>query len=801
MIGQPDHTHDSIPAVIPGTSDQVPGRPALVSGRMPIEPESIIDIRRYLAALVRYKWLIIGSPFVGLSLGILGSRVIRPDYGAQATVWIEAASEQKGPETGPIRSQQLLRSYSWVELLKSTLVLDAAVADLRLYLKPADPADSAVLANLRVASPLLPGKYRLVVSPAGDSTTLIARGKNLVIDHVALGDSVGSKVGLRWAPPAVAGLAGKTVDFAINAPRNVSIDLSKKLMARVDQNGNFLRVDLAGTEPTQVAAIVNGVVQRYVEVAAELKRAKLTELARILDEQLRQAEENLRYAENALESFRVQTITLPSERATPVSPGLQSTRDPVMTNFFSMRIDLDQVRQDHRAIERALEDARNSEIPIEALSAISTVQQSELMMALRELTDKRAELRAMRYRYTDEHPPLRQLADAIATIEKKTIPALAALLLSDLTAREAALNSRINSASGELRQIPPRVIQEARLERQVTIADNLFTTLQQRYEEARLAEVSSIPDVRILEKAIVPQIPLKNITLLLLLGGLAGGLGIGVGMAVLLDHNDRRVRYPTQVTAGLGLPILGAVPHLKNGGNGADAAPLIEAFRGIQLNLGYAFAAGEPLVMTVTSPGAGDGKSFVAANLALAFADAGHSTILIDGDIRRGTLHRLLAAARVPGLTDVLSGAISAETAAQKTEFPRLDFVAGGEKTADAPELLGSEAMPRLLAGLRSRYAVVIVDSPPLGAGVDAYALSAATGNLLVVLRTGSTDRSVAESKLDMLDRFPVRIFGAIINDVKQDGVYGSYSYYMAGYEYQLESGDSVGRKLLGSGK
>lgn len=801
MTDRLDPSEESLPVEAPGSAELLPARPRSYGvSRTAVESEGIIDWRRSVAALLRYKWLILATTIVGLGLGaVVGRFIIKPLYVTQATIWIESAvGEQRGPEIAPIRQQQLLRSYSWVELLKSYLVLDYAVEELRLYLRPVHRADSAVFRDVRLGEPIWSGKYRLVVSQTGDSATLVARGDR-VIERAAVGDSIGRSVGLLWAPPAAALQAGRAVAFSIETPRDAGRDLAEELMAGTDPNSNFLRVALRGTDPELVAATVNAVVERYVDVAAELKREKLTELARILDDQLRQAERNLRGAENALESFRVQTITLPSERATPVSPGLQLTRDPVFTNFFRMRIDLEQVRQDRDAIQRALAQGVGSSMPIEALGAVGAVQQSELMIALKELTDKRAELRALRYRYTEEHPPVERLSEAIETLERRTIPALSQMLVSELTAREAELASRIQSASLELRQIPPRVIQEARLDREVRIADNLFTVLQHRYEEARLAEVSTIPDVRILDKAPVPQQPVMDLAWQLLLGCLVGGLGVGMALAVLLDHFDRRVRYPDQVTAGMGLPILGAVPHLKGSSNGAGTLPVIEAFRGIQLNLVYAYGAAGPLVVTVTSPGARDGKSFVAANLALAFADVGYSTVLIDGDVRRGSLHGVMAAPRLPGLTDVLAGRVPWERATRETQFPLLRFVPSGTRMSRAPELLGSSAMTQLLTSLRGNYSVIILDSPPLGAGVDAYALSAATGNLLIALRTGATNREMAEAKLEVLDRLPVRILGAVLNDVRQGSVYGYYSYYMEGYEYEGEAGE--GKKLLGSAR
>jgi len=259
---------------------------------------------------------------------------------------------------------------------------------------------------------------------------------------------------------------------------------------------------------------------------------------------------------------------------------------------------------------------------------------------------------------------------------------------------------------------------------------------------------------------------------------------------------DRRVRYPDQVSQELGLPILGAIPRIKVGRKDGRSAPknqslqVIEALRGLRLGLLHAHGVAGPLMATITSPGPGEGKSFVSSNLALAFADAGHRTLLIDGDVRRGELHRLLDTRRKPGLTDYLQGAVGREELIQSTPFTSLWFIGGGTRMHSAPELLSSPALTQLLLSVRGSYDVIIVDSPPLGAGVDPFVLGTATGSLVLVMRTGVTDRQLAEAKMDMLDRLPVRILGAILNDVTPGGPYRyyGYHYYLDGYETRDES-------------
>src|SRR3989454_7141072 len=192
-----------------------------------------------------------------------------------------------------------------------------------------------------------------------------------------------------------------------------------------------------------------------------------------------------------------------------------------------------------------------------------------------------------------------------------------------------------------------------------------------------------------------------------------GGFGAGGAAAVLLDHLDRKVREPDEVTRVMGLPILGAVPHLKQRRNGSvheGGLPIIEAIRGIRLSVQYAHGAAGPLVCTITSPGRSDGKSFLASNLALGLADAGLRTVLIDGDIRRGALHRVLAVARKPGLTDVLAGQAAGHQGARGPAVPRVSFVPCGTRRVSGPELLGPPPLRAFPAQLRRRLHALLVD-------------------------------------------------------------------------------------------
>jgi capsular exopolysaccharide synthesis family protein len=195
-------------------------------------------------------------------------------------------------------------------------------------------------------------------------------------------------------------------------------------------------------------------------------------------------------------------------------------------------------------------------------------------------------------------------------------------------------------------------------------------------------------------------------------------------------------------------------------------------------------------MLTVSSPGSGDGKSLLSANLALSFADAGYRTLLVDGDIRRGGQHTVFGADVQPGLLNYLASQAGLEQILQKSPHERLTFVARGTRVQGGPELLASLGMAELMSQLRTRFDAIIFDSPPLGAGIDPLALAVHTGSLLIVLRVGETDRKLALAKLETVYRLPIRVLGAVLNEVRAEGVYRYYAY---GY------GDEAAAATVGS--
>lgn len=747
-----------------------------------------VNIARYVSAVGRFKWLIALLAIIGGAGGYAATKFIPAKYDVQATIILEQGTGTKGGESrggsGPIQARELLAASGWQDLLRSYTIADPVVTDLALFVTPSRAADSSIFRGFRVNQQLLrPGDY--VLSVAGNRYALALKA-GVEVEKGVLGDSVGRQAGFLWQPSAQALAGRKDVEFNVQTPREASVGLIKNLQLQLKEGSSFLFVNMSGDNPQRTAATLNAWVEQFVAVATALKKKNIASVANILEGQREYAANAVTDAEAQLESFRVRTVTLPSERPT-IQPGIELTNSPVYENYFNNKLLSESYRRDREALEKIAAAARGgAEITREAVLSIPAVVSDpaadNLRRVLQEIADRDLQLRLLRESYTDEYQKVKDQKKAIDELRLSNLPTALSAYLAQIKQREDLLNATIDASSKDLKGIPERTIEEQRLKRQLAVAEELYKNLNLKAAEAKLADASTVPDVSVLDPAVAPLKPTRNTAPMIILGAIGGAIVLGIALAILLDQMDRRFRYPEQATDDLGLFVLGVVPVVESKRKRRQAelaATVVEAFRTIRMNVRYACDPSKPVMVTITSPGPNDGKSLIASNLALSFAEAGARTLLIDGDIRRGDLATTFGTPKRPGLIEYLEGtALIAEVLHPTASHPSLTIMPAGTRRRRAPELLATPRLNQLLAQMSTEYDVVIVDSPPLGAGFDAYALATATGNMALVMRAGLTDRKMAQAKMAVVDTLPVRVLGGILNGIEMTGVYQYYSYY-----------------------
>jgi capsular exopolysaccharide synthesis family protein len=708
-------------------------------------------------------------------------------------VWVR----EKGGQSGPIQPPNLVSAnLSWMDLVTSQAVLDSVVVRLALFARPQNVRDTVVLRSMLPTDTLIPGAYQLMLRGGTYALTRVEnpRGEsvNINVERGVVGDSVGRAIGVSWLPNWNGIARDRPTRFDLIQPREASANIQRQLTVLLPEKTNFMRMILAGSEPIMLASTMNTILDVFLETARRLKVSELAQQYKALEEQRAKAAADMSAAATALERYRVHTITLPSDN-TPVAPGVMIATNPVYSAYFGDRTTLSTIKQDRELLEEVLQERRNGGTGwIEKLRLIPNLQVTNpnLSVAVSELDQRRNALRIEQQTRTDSHPNIVQLRKQIAELEAQQIPNLAAISLNQLKSRERDLTRRVDLAGQELETIPVRSIEEGRLKNNFDVSVQVYNELHNRAISAKLAEMSVQPDVSVLERAVPPGRPQTDTAAAIFLISIAVALGAGILLAVMLDRIDKRFRYPEQAVGELGLDILGAIPSFKKKHRNSvermeEWSQLQEAFRSLGLSVRSAFPPQEPISFTISSPGPGDGKSFIAVNLALVLADAGYRTILVDGDIRRGRLHEtkpLIDCSQSPGLIEHLAGEATLAEVVRETTNASLSAIPCGARRQQGPELLASEAMQRLIADLRTQYDAVVLDSAPLAAGIDPYALGAASGAMLIVLRAGETDTKLAQAKLGTIDRLPVRLIGSVLNDVGSDAAYKYYTYL--GYDY-----------------
>lgn len=752
------------------------------------DPHSSME--RPIAAIRRYKWLILAVTLVSSALGVLGTRFIIPKYDVRATVWVAATAVRAGAErSGPIRSAELLNSGAWIELFRSYRVVDEVVRKLALYVAPDLETDKPLFAHFGLADRFAPGSYELVLD-RGAKRWVLLTAEGVPVEKGAATDSVGGKVGFKWQIPEAAfgGTGERRIPFTVVPPRDKSLELLDRVGNRLAQGSNFLWLTFSDADPMLAQRTLNTWLDEYVKVAADLKKSSVVEFAKILEGQLKYAEKATQDAEAAYQNFRVNTIILPTEGGPVAARTVEGDRDPALASFFDQKVEYDNLRHDREALEQTIGNAAAGRTPFEGILFIPSVAQSPGAEALREAFRSQytlqADLRVKQQTFTDQHPAVIELNTSLESLRKQTIPHLANQLLLQIRERENDYQRRIQAASREMREIPPRTIEERRLSRAVAVSEALYTNLKGRYAEAQLAEAGATPEVSVLDTAIAPASPTKDTAPMVILAGVLVGLGVAIALALLLDQLDGRIRYAHQATADLGLVIAGAVPRIPKGGvdskSPEQVVQFVESFRTLRMHVLHS-GPGQRVTLAVTSAAPGDGKSLISANLALSFAEAGLKTVLIDGDTRRGSLHRMHGLKAARGLTEYLAGTIDETQAVRATAQPNLSLVSCGARHPRSPELLATPRLKHLVERLSESFDVVIFDTPPLAAGIDGYAISAAAGRVLMVLRMGQTNRRLASAKLSTLDRLPVDVLGAVLNAAPSSGEFQYYA-YSAGY-------------------
>jgi len=396
--------------------------------------------------------------------------------------------------------------------------------------------------------------------------------------------------------------------------------------------------------------------------------------------------------------------------------------------------------------------------------------------------------------------------------------------LGNVEAARQALERLLRDEYKEAKELRTVELKEEKLRTESAQLNRLLERIDERLRDMNLARGSGGYSAQTISPPGIGYKVSPN-ALVILFGGAMLGLLLGCGLAYLVDITDVSFRTPEEIRRRLGLQILGHIPFRTTEGATADPITLpdgrktelspslavyhqagsleAEAFRAVRTALYFSTHGERHKVIQVTSPNKGDGKSTIAANLALSIAQSGKAVLLIDADFRRPRQHRLFGITAATGLASVLAEDCELIDAIQTTGIPGLSLLPCGPRPSNPAELLTSPRLEVVLEMLRDRYDYVIVDTPPLLAVTDPCVVAARVDGLLLTIRVSKDGRPSAVRAREMLVPLGVKILGAVINGVgpaSHSKGYG-YEHYSYGYEYGYAYNDGPEDKAQENGE
>lgn len=698
-----------------------------------------LDPTAVLLPIRRHRWLIAITIAIALAIGLLVTSLATPRYRATATLQIEQQSERvlntastEAP-TASANEERFLQTQT--DILRSRSIATRVAQAQNLFAKP------AVIAALGGA-------------PATGSGTVSREG---VVDLL---------------------LAGLSVDL----PRNSRI----------------VSVSMETTDPQLSASLANSYAEAFIQSNLQRGLDSSSYARDYLSKQLVETKAKLEDSERQLNDYARQAGLL----SAPTAAGSAGGGGPAIAS-----VTFDSLTQ----VNRAANDAQTTRIAAEQrwraaertpALALAEVQSNG---AIQSLLGQRATLAASlseeRIQHRDDHPSVREKLARLDELDSQ-IQRLAGDVKTSLRNQYEAARAQEQSLSSEVTSLRASTTGEQDLSvrynilaREVETNRQLYDGQLQRFKELSAAAGVMSNNIALIDRANPPAIPSSPSLRLNLALALLFGLIAAAGLVTWREQRDDAVRAPADVERKLELPALAAIPAAPDGQNtlallAEPRSDTAEAYASLRGALLYATREGLPRSLLVTSAHPKEGKSMTAWAVASSLARLERRVLLIDGDLRKPTVHRLAQLANTAGTSDLLVGAKSLDEVIRQATAPgghTLDVVTSGPIPPNPTDLLGSGRLEAILAELETRYQVVVIDGPPVLGLADAPTLSAHAEATLFVVEADRSGRGSTKTALKRLRAAQAHLIGVVLTnfDATKSGVGRDYgtAYYRYGAE------------------
>jgi capsular exopolysaccharide synthesis family protein len=534
------------------------------------------------------------------------------------------------------------------------------------------------------------------------------------------------------------------------------------------------------------ATVANAIADAYIKQTLELRSTTTKEASDFLGQQLAEQRQKLEASEQALQAYRERNDLVSLEERQNIVVQRLEDLNAAVTRANANRI---QKETAYGQVKVALENpAAVDSIP--AILSNTFVQQQKTELA--QLQRQRAQLSE---KLGPNHPDMVKIGLAIQNAETRIQAEISQIVQGMRSEYEAALAEEktlaaaLNQQKQEAQNLNRTSIQYSVLQRDTTANRQMFETLLQRTQETGVAEELKTGNIRVVDPAEIPTGPFSPDIFSSLLIGLVFGLTLSVGLALVLEYADDRIKNPDELKRHLGLPFLGMVPAIFDK---AAPSPLIsngvsalfsESFRSIRTNVLFSSTDEGGRLVAITSSVPGEGKTIVSSNLSVALAQAGHRVLLIDVDMRKPRVHEVFRRVIAPGLSNLLVGNAAASETICDSGIPGLWIMPAGTLPPNPAELIGSQRFKDFTAFLLKHFDWVIMDTPPVMPVTDATIAGNLAHGVLFVVGAEMTSRRIAQRAVEQLELGHAKFLGAVLNRVDLEHNHYYYSrYYRPAY-------------------
>ncbi len=576
--------------------------------------------------------------------------------------------------------------------------------------------------------------------------------------------------------------------------------LKKELDVSVGKKDDIISISFDSPYPVEAAQLVNEVVTEYTIYHADRIKDTAEGIRNLL-----QVEMDIR--DNALKEKYEEILVYREENQDYFIEGAKSKIqvlkrwEAALADAISLTIS---AKEDYKAAQLLSDDPDKLRQFVEArYTSRGYYSGNQEQLQLRnELNQLQQQKLGLANKVNPEHPAMKSIESKISQVENR---------ISDL-------NQKMTSAYLEVTRQQWVAAQQNEQEMQTKVDEQTILAQEEDLKAYRLvvlqAELNSLQatrdslddrikqinptenvgalNIEVMEYAEVAEDPSKPNKPRFMAIALVIGLLLGVGLVLMLDWMDTRLRSADDISATLGVPVLGTIPSMRNRKDIVSCGQAVhqestsfiaEAYKTVRTAVYFGVPDGQAKSLLVTSPSAGDGKSTLVSNLATAMAQAGQRTLVIDCDFRKPMQHTIFGLEREPGISSVLTGQEVLENAIKSSEEKNLDILTCGPIPVNPSELLNSQAFNDIIEKLSEKYDRLLIDSPPVMPVADARILGAVSDVTLVVLRAEKSTRKTSEQARDGLLSVGTNILGAVVNDVHhRKGRYGYYKGYRYGY-------------------